>query len=134
MVGSGKYEGGGGGGMGMEVDEDLPAGLDGDDNDNRGKVLFERRRTREGKSRGGKKMNVLDKDWILKKKQVRSSESLRPRGACLTLAFTSSIDSEEKTTFQMIRDIQVDVENPSSDPGSTRSLRLPRTTFAMYST
>ncbi|KAF7304980.1 putative 18S rRNA (Guanine-N(7))-methyltransferase [Mycena kentingensis (nom. inval.)] len=56
---------GGGGGA-----QQLPQGLDGEDAvEDGGKARFERRRERE-KSRSGKRKNVKDRDWILKKKEL----------------------------------------------------------------
>lgn len=59
---------GGGGGGGS-----VPQGLDGDevDADRTKAVQFEKRREREkARDRNGKRRNVKDRDWILKKKQV----------------------------------------------------------------
>jgi len=59
--------GGGGGGDHQQV----PEGLQGEERED-GKVRFERRREREAKrEKGGKRKGVKDKDWILKKKEVR---------------------------------------------------------------
>ncbi|KIM21238.1 hypothetical protein M408DRAFT_333606 [Serendipita vermifera MAFF 305830] len=72
MVGSGKYASNTKG-DGMEVDaQDLPRGLDGEDDDiaEKKSVVFERRRAREqGREKKGKK-KVVDKAWILKKKEL----------------------------------------------------------------
>jgi 18S rRNA (guanine1575-N7)-methyltransferase len=56
--------------------QQLPQGLDGEEpveGDER--VRFERRRERERSRKGkdGKRKGVKDRDWILKKKEVRSS-------------------------------------------------------------
>jgi len=47
----------------------VPQGLDGDEQEE-GKVPFERRREREHKRSKGKKKGLKDKDWILKKKEL----------------------------------------------------------------
>ena len=50
--------------------QQVPQGLQGEEPDE-SKVQFERRRERErAKTKGGKRKNVKDKDWILKKKEV----------------------------------------------------------------
>lgn len=55
--------GGGGGGQ----QQQLPKGLETEDE----RVPFERRREKENKrDRSGKRKNVKDRDWILKKKEV----------------------------------------------------------------
>ena len=57
-----------GGGGGQQV----PKGLEGDAEADAG-VKFERRRERERtRAKSGKRKNVKDRDWILKKKEVRS--------------------------------------------------------------
>jgi 18S rRNA (guanine1575-N7)-methyltransferase len=56
---------GGGGGQ-----QQIPKGLEGEEDNSQ--VKFERRRDRErGKEQKGKRKNVKDKEWILKKKEVR---------------------------------------------------------------
>ena len=73
MVGSGKYAPNGSSmGDGIDVnDQGLPRGLDGEEGSSEPKsVLFERRREREKvRDKKGKK-KVVDKTWILKKKEV----------------------------------------------------------------
>ncbi|KAG6833700.1 hypothetical protein H0H87_002897 [Tephrocybe sp. NHM501043] len=55
---------GGGGGQ-----QQVPQGLEGEEEDSR--VRFERRRERErGKTKSGKRKNIKDRDWILKKKEL----------------------------------------------------------------
>lgn len=55
---------GGGGGQ-----QEIPKGLEGEEED--GKALFERRRERErSRIQNGKRKNIKNKDWILKKKEV----------------------------------------------------------------
>ena len=57
-----------GGGGGQQV----PKGLEGDAEADAG-AKFERRRERERtRAKSGKRKNVKDRDWILKKKEVRS--------------------------------------------------------------
>lgn len=57
---------GGGGGA-----QQVPEGLEGEERED-GKVRFERRREREGKrEKSGKRKSTKDKDWILKKKEVK---------------------------------------------------------------
>lgn len=63
------YVGGGGGA------QQLPEGLDGEEVEEGGNARFERRRERE-KSKNGKRKSVKAKDWILKKKEVRSIYAL----------------------------------------------------------
>ena len=59
---------GGGGGQ-----QHVPQGLQGDQEEE-DKVTFERRRDRERlKAKNGRRKNVKDKDWILKKKEVTPS-------------------------------------------------------------
>lgn len=60
----------GGGGASQRV----PEGLEGEEQEE-GKVPFERRREREHKRvKGGKKKGIKDTDWILKKKEVSNSQ------------------------------------------------------------
>jgi len=55
---------GGGGGQ-----QEIPKGLEGEEED--GRALFERRRERErSRIKNGKRKNIKNKDWILKKKEV----------------------------------------------------------------
>ena len=55
----------------MEVDGDLPAPRDGEGPDEQSKALFENRRERERRrSLKGSKKTTIDRDWILKKKEV----------------------------------------------------------------
>ncbi len=50
--------------------QQVPQGLQGEEEDG-SKVRFERRREREkAKAKGGKRKNVKDRDWIIKKKEV----------------------------------------------------------------
>ena len=60
-------------GSGGSVGE-VPRGLEGDVsevNGENGKVVYERRREKEGRRvKGGKRKDVKTKDWILKKKEV----------------------------------------------------------------
>ena len=77
------------GGSGQE--QQLPKGLDGDV-EGSDKVRFERRREREkSKSKNGKRKSVKDRDWILKKKEVRCSPGVYhafPTHFCLALSKT----------------------------------------------
>lgn len=60
----------GGGGPSQQV----PEGLQGEEQQEEGKVQFERRRERENRRvKSGKKKGLKDKDWILKKKEARNS-------------------------------------------------------------
>lgn len=60
------YVGGGGGA------QQVPQGLEGEEQEDE-KVKFEKRREREGKKdKTGKRKSIKDKDWILKKKEVKS--------------------------------------------------------------
>lgn len=57
---------GGGGGQ-----QEIPKGLEGEEEEEDGKALFERRRERErSRIKNGKRKNIKNKDWILKKKEV----------------------------------------------------------------
>lgn len=56
---------GGGGGA-----QQVPKGLDGEEEEE-GRVQFEKRRERLKSRSGGKRKHIKDKDWILKKKEVR---------------------------------------------------------------
>ena len=61
------FVGGGGGGQ-----QQVPQGLQGEEEED-DKVTFERRRDRERtRAKNGKRKTVKDKDWILKKKDVRT--------------------------------------------------------------
>lgn len=56
---------GGGGGQ-----QEMPKGLEVEEEED-GKALFEKRRERERlRTKNGKRKNIKDKDWILKKKEV----------------------------------------------------------------
>lgn len=48
----------------------MPKGLEGEEEDE-GRVQFEKRRERLKSRSGGKRKSIKDKDWILKKKEVR---------------------------------------------------------------
>ncbi|TBU50730.1 S-adenosyl-L-methionine-dependent methyltransferase [Dichomitus squalens] len=66
------FVGGGGGG------QQVPKGLEGEEEDE-GRVQFEKRRERLKAKSGGKRKNIKDKDWILKKKELyrqRGKESV----------------------------------------------------------
>jgi len=64
-------------GSGGAQPQQLPQGLEGDEQN---AAAFERRRQREkGRSRDGKRKRVVDKDWILKKKEVRPYPSVSVR-------------------------------------------------------
>jgi 18S rRNA (guanine1575-N7)-methyltransferase len=54
----------------------LPKGLEGDVDADEDRVKFERRRERQRSKDKGKKKGVKDRDWILKKKEVRPLRSL----------------------------------------------------------
>lgn len=63
----------GGGGPSQQV----PEGLQGEEQQEEGKVQFERRRERENRRvKSGKKKGLKDKDWILKKKEASNSYCL----------------------------------------------------------
>ncbi len=53
--------------------QQLPKGLEGEENEEaEGRALFEKRRERlRAKEKSGKRKSLKDKDWILKKKEVR---------------------------------------------------------------
>lgn len=50
--------------------QQMPKGLEGEEEDE-GRVQFEKRRERLKSRSGGKRKSIKDKDWILKKKEVR---------------------------------------------------------------
>ncbi|KAF7323146.1 hypothetical protein HMN09_00094900 [Mycena chlorophos] len=65
-------------GGGGAQQQQLPQGLDGEEVEGGANARFERRRERE-KSKNGKRKNVKDRDWILKKKELyrrRGKESV----------------------------------------------------------
>lgn len=73
MVGSGRYPGANTEeSSSMDVDnEGLPRGLNGEDpNEEKRNVTFERRRARERLHGKKKKKGGIDKEWILKKKEL----------------------------------------------------------------
>lgn len=57
--------------VGQQKQQKLPEGLDGEEEEQDAKVRFERRREREKVRSKGKRKSVKDRDWILKKKEVR---------------------------------------------------------------
>lgn len=94
---------GGGGGQ-----QQVPKGLDGEDAVENGKARFERRRERErGRDRTGKRKNIKDRDWLLKKKEV-SYVPLLLLSSCFNDFFfsISCTASEEKKGFQEILNLQ----------------------------
>ena len=70
---------GGGGGA-----QQVPKGLEGEEaEEEEGMVLFEKRRERmRARGKDGKRKNIKDKDWILKKKEVSCDD---PRFLCYVL-------------------------------------------------
>jgi 18S rRNA (guanine1575-N7)-methyltransferase len=63
--------------VGSGAQQQTPQGLDGEEVDD-AQARFERRRTRERtRERSGKRKNVKDKEWILKKKEVSMPQSYR---------------------------------------------------------
>jgi hypothetical protein len=91
---------GGGGGQ-----QQIPKGLEGEEVETRAK--FERRRDREhGREKKGKRKNVKDKEWILKKKEVTFFHF-----SLLQIMFTSGrfsyIENVEKRTFPATPNLQV---------------------------
>jgi hypothetical protein len=74
-------------------------------------VRFERRREREHKrsEKGGKRkgVKVIDKDWILKKKEVRYALHMQLKFALtLTLPRCSFTDSEARRTCREIQSLR----------------------------
>ncbi len=57
--------------------QQIPKGLDGEDTEvQEGRAAFEKRREKSGKKdKNGKRKGMKDKDWILKKKEVRVTKS-----------------------------------------------------------
>lgn len=82
MVGTGRYERRSigqttqdGNEMQLDGEDGIPQGLE--EGTEKSRVVFERRRTKESKGRvKGKTKGLKDKDWILKKKEVRLLPSL----------------------------------------------------------
>ena len=63
------FVGGGGGG---QQQQQVPKGLEGDE-DAEARATFEKRRERlRAREKAGKRKNIKDRDWILKKKEVRA--------------------------------------------------------------
>lgn len=76
----------------------MPKGIEGEDDE---QVRFERRREKERKRDvSGKRKNMKDKDWILKKKEVSQMETDH---ACLLSDIISCIANEEKKGYQEIQ-------------------------------
>jgi hypothetical protein len=89
---------GGGGGQ-----QEIPKGLEGDEEVG---AKFERRRDRErGKEKKGKRKNIKDREWILRKKEVGSHLSHGIR--YLPLNFSSFIENAGRTTFHATRSLLV---------------------------
>lgn len=84
--------------VGQQKQQKLPEGLDGDEEEQDAKVRFERRREREKARSKGKRKSVKDRDWILKKKEVRQrfNQSVQ---LGLHITFLSYIGSGGRTLF-----------------------------------
>lgn len=54
--------------------QQVPKGLEGEEEVGSGKAKFEARRERSGKRSDKKRKNIKDRDWILKKKEVRGAQ------------------------------------------------------------
>lgn len=99
----------GGGGSGTQQQQQkLPEGLDGDVED--GKVRFEKRRERDlrrDKSSGKRKsQKVIDRDWILRKKEVCSDWCCCKTEPALINVFSCTVN-EGKRASQGTRSLQV---------------------------
>lgn len=71
----------------------VPKGLDGEDVEDEETARFEKRREKLRKGKDGKRKNIKDKDWILRKKEVRFS---RPSRLHILTETHSSIDTEAR--------------------------------------
>jgi hypothetical protein len=100
----------GGGGV-----QQMPQGLQGEEEDD-SKVRFERRREREkSKAKHGKRKNVKDRDWILKKKEA-STRVLSPiTQTRLSLSCFSCIENGAKRAYPMIPNLLAAEERPLSE-------------------
>ena len=115
MVGSGRYASSGSGSNGMEVDgkdNRMPRALeDGDDAEGKveaRRVAFERRREKANKIKVRKGHKPpKDRDWVLKKKEVRRPTGYWPMNDRFSYSHCSSIDSEERRVYPMTRSIPV---------------------------
>lgn len=102
----------GGGGSQQE----MPKGLEGEEEEE-SKARFERRRERErARGKSGKRKNIKDRDWILRKKEVRS-HFVASIGTCTHYSNPppSSTGDEAKTMSQGTRNIRGGSANLSSE-------------------
>ena len=87
----------GGGGV-----QQMPQGLQGEEEDE-SKVRFERRRERErSKAKNGKRKNVKDRDWILKKKEASTRVLSLNTQTGLSLFRFSYIENGAKRAYPTI--------------------------------
>jgi Methyltransferase involved in Williams-Beuren syndrome. len=94
---------GGGGGL-----HQVPKGLEGEDGEVGEKVKFERRREREhGREKAGKRKNIKDKDWILKKKEVSCNQYRLTVNTALRSSTYSCTDNAERKAFRATQNLQV---------------------------
>jgi hypothetical protein len=95
----------GGGG----TQQQIPKGVEGEDDE---QVRFERRREKERKRDvSGKRKNMKDRDWILKKKEASQVEFDH---AYLLIDIISCIANEEKKVYQEIQNSLVASASQSS--------------------
>lgn len=82
--------------------QQMPQGLQGEEEDD-SKVRFERRRERErSKTKNGKRKNVKDRDWILKKKEASTRILLPNTQTGLSLSCFSYIENGAKRAYPTI--------------------------------
>ena len=71
--------------------QQVPKGLDGEEVDGDGQARFEKRREKfKSRGRDGKRKNIKDKDWILKKKEVRRRAYTRLTMLNHSLSYTAN--------------------------------------------
>jgi len=123
MVGSGRYASSGSGPNRMEVDGEengMPRALeDGDDAEGKveaRRVAFERRREKASKIKVRKGQKPpKDRDWVLKKKEVRPPIEYWSTNDRCSYSHRSFIDSEERRMCLIIRSIPVGNDGLFSD-------------------
>lgn len=100
----------GGGGV-----QQMPQGLQGEEEDD-SKVRFERRREREkSKVKNGKRKNIKDRDWILKKKEASTKALSLNTETRLSLSRFSCIENGAKRAYPTIPSLLAAEERPLSE-------------------
>jgi hypothetical protein len=124
MVGSGRYAGAANANANrMDVDgaeNGMPRALEDGDDAEAGaearRVVFERRREKVGKIRVRKGQKPpKDRDWVLKKKEVRPAAGSWPRNDRRSYSHRSSIDNGERRVCLMTRSTPVGNDGRFSD-------------------